>query len=484
VNNGIANYGIFSLAVDPSNPQTLYAATEGGLCKSINGAESWELLPETATKKLRITGEKFKSIHAIAVSPRDSATLLAASPGGKIFRSTDGGQTWKAVFEKDAVAGDPESLTVRFGEPFGGIFFPFSLPSEAVGKNLSGIGLTLQGAATNAPKDAYVSITAGGGSYRSPNLATNLADSKWQDIILAAKDFTVDPWWASQHKDKAAELPATPNLSSVNRMDFTVVGGTTTAIKLRRIFFALESGGQGAPTAAPSLVSIKALTPQASVLNYGNVKSGVPDPAPIYSVAFSSKNPLLAVGATGDSGLVLSQDGGRQWKQLPNQPGSRRMFYGLMVDPTNPKRLFWGACGNGGGVYRSEDGGESWTKVFSEQQWVFNLLVTGDGTVYCGANSLWQSTDHGTTWKKLGELQPGGTVCGIEADPRDPKTLWASLVTWDLSSRGGVYKTTDGGETWTNITGDLPYVKPLILRFNPATNELWAGGVTLHKLKQ
>jgi photosystem II stability/assembly factor-like uncharacterized protein len=210
------------------------------------------------------------------------------------------------------------------------------------------------------------------------------------------------------------------------------------------------------------------------------------------ALSVDPSNPeIIYLGIDGDptdgksgGGIFKSEDGGRQWKQLPNQPGSRRMFYGLMVDPTNPKRLFWGACGNGGGVYRSEDGGESWTKVFSEQQWVFNLLVTGDGTVYCGANSLWQSTDHGTTWKKLGELQPGGTVCGIEADPRDPKTLWASLVTWDLSSRGGVYKTTDGGETWTNITGDLPYVKPLILRFNPATNELWAGGVTLHKLKQ
>jgi hypothetical protein len=36
----------------------------------------------------------------------------------------------------------------------------------------------------------------------------------------------------------------------------------------------------------------------------------------------------------------------------------------------------------------------------------------------------------------------------------------------------------------SKFSGDLPYRKPLVLRFNPATNELWAGGVTLFKLKQ
>src|SRR5688572_7239690 len=45
VNNGLADYGVFSLAVDQKNPQTVYAATEGGLCKSIDAGEHWKLLP-------------------------------------------------------------------------------------------------------------------------------------------------------------------------------------------------------------------------------------------------------------------------------------------------------------------------------------------------------------------------------------------------------------------------------------------------------
>jgi hypothetical protein len=49
---------------------------------------------------------------------------------------------------------------------------------------------------------------------------------------------------------------------------------------------------------------------------------------------------------------------------------------------------------------------------------------------------------------------------------------------------GTIYKTTNGGATWQNITGNIPYVNPLVLRFNAEINELWAGGVGLYKMKQ
>jgi photosystem II stability/assembly factor-like uncharacterized protein len=160
------------------------------------------------------------------------------------------------------------------------------------------------------------------------------------------------------------------------------------------------------------------------------------------------------------------------------------MFYGLAVDPTDTQRIYWGACGANGGVHRSEDGGATWKPIFTHEQWVFNLMVAADGTIYCGGRNLWRSTDHGDTWKQLTKFNTDRTVIGIEADPRNAATLWISTTTWDGSNSGAVYKTTDGGTTWQDITGDLPYVKPLILRFNATTNELWAGGVTLQKLKQ
>jgi hypothetical protein len=210
------------------------------------------------------------------------------------------------------------------------------------------------------------------------------------------------------------------------------------------------------------------------------------------ALSVDPKNPYIVyMGIDGDpsdgkkgGGIFKSEDGGLSWAQLPNQPASRRMFFGLMVDPTDSKRIYWGACGNNGGLYLSEDGGAAWKKVFSNEQWIFNLLVTSDGTVYCPGQNLWRSTDHGATWKQLTSFTNGRAICGLEVDPRDPRTIWISATSWDGSSNGAVYKTTDAGATWTDITGNLPYVKPLVLRFNPKTNELWAGGVTLNKIKQ
>ncbi len=72
----------------------------------------------------------------------------------------------------------------------------------------------------------------------------------------------------------------------------------------------------------------------------------------------------------------------------------------------------------------------------------------------------------------------------LEVHPRDPNTVWVSTTTWDNSANGAVYKTSNDGTTWTDITGNLPYVRPQVRRFNPATNELWAGYVGLYKIKQ
>jgi hypothetical protein len=236
--------------------------------------------------------------------------------------------------------------------------------------------------------------------------------------------------------------------------------------------------------------------------NFRGVTTGLPNYVPTANtmwgqgyaraLAVDPQNPqVVYLGIDGDcdegrsgGGIFKSVDGGHTWGQLANQPRSRRMFFALAVDPTDPQRIYWGACGAGGGLHCSEDGGTSWRQVFANESWVFNVLVTGDGVVYCAGNNLWRSTDHGKTWKQLTHLPGSRVIVGLESDPRDPRSMWISATTWSDDAEGGVFKTRDGGATWQEITGNLPYCKPLVLRFNPATEELWAGGVGLYRLKQ
>ncbi|MBZ0214834.1 MAG: hypothetical protein K8H99_13620, partial [Nitrospirae bacterium] len=131
------------------------------------------------------------------------------------------------------------------------------------------------------------------------------------------------------------------------------------------------------------------------------------------------------------------------------------------------------------------DGGESWSHVFRNESWIFNLDVALDGTVYAGGNNLWRSRDHGQSWHQVTKFANGPVVVGLAFDPDDPQRLWISRVTWGEGAvGGGIYRTTDGGATWSEITGDIAYRKPLVLRYDPLAKELWAGGVGLFKTPQ
>lgn len=202
---------------------------------------------------------------------------------------------------------------------------------------------------------------------------------------------------------------------------------------------------------------------------------------------------ILYLGMDGDpeparhlpgGGIFRSADGGRSWTRCASQPGGLRMYYGLAIDPCDPKRLYSSACGNGGGVWRSEDEGATWTHVLRDETWSFNVEVTATGTVLAGGNNLWRSTDHGATWRKLTTFAGEATIVGIATDPADEKRFWLARTTWDSSSNGGVWRTVDGGASWQDITGDLPFRKPQILRWNAAKHDLWAAGVGIFKIAQ
>jgi photosystem II stability/assembly factor-like uncharacterized protein len=169
--------------------------------------------------------------------------------------------------------------------------------------------------------------------------------------------------------------------------------------------------------------------------SYAVINNGLPNYLPTANtqwgqgcaraMAADPKDPsVLYLGIDGDpssdhagGGIFRSENGGRSWKQLEHQPGSRRMFFGLAVDPTDSNRLFWACCGSGGGLWRSEDAGNSWRHVFQNEQWLFNVMVTDDGTVYCPGKNLWRSTDHGNTWKQITHFKENWQLIGLAADP-------------------------------------------------------------------
>ncbi len=157
----------------------------------------------------------------------------------------------------------------------------------------------------------------------------------------------------------------------------------------------------------------------------------------------------------------------------------------LAIAPSNPD-IVWVGTGEsnsqrsvayGNGIYRSLDGGQSWENMgLKRSLHIGRILVhpTNSDIVYVAAEGpLWgpggdrgvfKTTDGGQSWLKVLDIDENTGVVDLVMDPRDPDVIYAAAYQrrrhlWVLIDGGpssGIYKTTDGGNAWTELTSGLP----------------------------
>ena len=185
-------------------------------------------------------------------------------------------------------------------------------------------------------------------------------------------------------------------------------------------------------------------------------------------------------GAAG-GGLWKTTDGGENWMPVTDGQINSASVGAVAVAESNPDIVFIGmgeACirGNimpGDGVYKSSDAGKTWTHVgFSDSQAISKIRIhpSNPDIVFVasfgkyGAPSdergVFKSTDGGRTWKKTLFRDDKTGAVDISIDHRNPNVIYAALweayrVEYQMSSGGpggGLFKSADGGETWTELT--------------------------------
>ncbi len=142
---------------------------------------------------------------------------------------------------------------------FGGGWFALAAPAID-DSQCHGIALTVRGNG-NLPGKAFLSIkTAGGGTYRSKDLCLYFANKEWNDVVLGAADFIIDP--GNKPEVKAA-LPAQPKWSDLRRMDISAVNlEAEPTLEFKAIAFALGDAPPAAPVAAaPAAPAAKPVDP-------------------------------------------------------------------------------------------------------------------------------------------------------------------------------------------------------------------------------
>ena len=138
----------------------------------------------------------------------------------------------------------------------------------------------------------------------------------------------------------------------------------------------------------------------------------------------------------------------------------------LELHPTNNKILYLGA--GGGGVWKSNDGGATFNPIFDEYiQSIGTVTIDPndpDNTIYVGTgetwtrnsvsygNGLYKSTDGGSNWNKIG-LENSERIASIVINPTNGQEIYVAALgaLWGDNQERGVFKSSDGGETWDKV---------------------------------
>jgi photosystem II stability/assembly factor-like uncharacterized protein len=155
------------------------------------------------------------------------------------------------------------------------------------------------------------------------------------------------------------------------------------------------------------------------------------------------------------------------WQFLGPTNVSGRVTDVAVVEPRGQSYTMY-AAGASGGVWKTDNEGVTWTPVFDDHVTtsIGDLALapsdqdilwvgTGEANIFRSSHAgagIWKTEDGGETWRHMG-LTETHTIARIIVHPTDPNTVWvaASGREWTDNPERGVYKTTDGGETWRNV---------------------------------
>ena len=197
------------------------------------------------------------------------------------------------------------------------------------------------------------------------------------------------------------------------------------------------------------------------------------------AIQVNPKNPNVVYASTLLSDLhrrsvVKSTDGGKTWSDASTGIESMRGADALALDPRSPNVLY---AGTGRGVFKTSDGARTWKlasagidfgKVVPENGFLEGAIraIAIDPlhtrTVYAVGGGVWKSTNGGMTWTKV----LGRDIVDLAIDPRRHGTVYATPRRQDAAPRGSIYKTVDGGASWraTKPTGlDVNFSEPLVV---------------------
>ena len=544
VPTGFPVLGVNAIAIDLADTNVMYIGTGevynvassvgGQVVRTTRGSYGMGILKTTDagatwTKSLDWSYNQQRGVQAIRISPGDSSVVLAATSEG-VLRSSDAGRSWLLVLAvpmaRDIAINPIDTSLVlaacgNFGTPGHGVY-----RSSDGGRTFSKVPhlpdfsgypmLEMWSINTNIVYASLADSTTGDGSlWRSTNFGESwvlMSDESlygvqgWYSQFVAVhprdtnqvlrggqyifRSFDggrsaqrLDGGWADYHN--YAHHPSNADtLYIVDDGGFWLYRYSTNLFQYYGVGLVTSQFYNGFSTSATdSLRALGQVQDHFGWMYAGSDQWAESAVDEVGWTAMDQKNDSTMFAVTRGGGSVFkSFDRGASfnWASSGISSGDAAWNAPIIISTANPQVLYFGRTV----IYKSTNGGEDWAATSGDgldgnSPLSMAMSHSGTDTVYLGTapsisrSHLFRTTDGGVSWTDITGPLPDRYPMDLAVDPRDPAVVYAAMGGFKAPH---LWKSTDAGETWNDISGSLPDVPATAVIVDPASsNHLYAG---------
>lgn len=453
------------LIINPINPSILIVATSGGIYRSIDAGTTWNLVQ---------AGGMFYDVEFNATSP----STIYAVDGTDFYRSTDDGFTWAQYGNIPNMSGDRTSIAVTSANA--NAIYVWDNGGTLYYSNNGGLSFTAKTTPNCTPYGYYDNVIAvspvndqvlfAGGLNAS---TSNNGGNTWN---------VVSDWngWPN------------PNYSHADHHAIEFYPGSSTRV------FGCNDGGIFETT--NSGASWTDRTGGISISQFYRFANDQTNPYLIYAGAQDNgtdkydgttwnrvmgadgmecmidyNNPLIAYVSTQGGPMHITTDGGQNFSDITPCYGDWTTPFAM--HPVNSSTIY-SACTD---VWESTNSGSSWTPLpgpgCPENLFSLKLCESNPNYIYTASVShIYKTTNHGVSWTEITAGLPvsSAAITMIAVKDINPDEVWVTFSGY--SSGNKVYYTNNGGVTWINVSGTLPNIPVNCIVYQNNSNDIVYAG--------
>jgi len=505
------------VVIDPKNANVLYVATSDpfgygtpfwggtysvGVRKSTNGGSTW------AATGLNWTVAQNRTIRRLAIHPTDGNILLAATSAG-VFRTTNGGATWSQVlaasaYDAEFQPNDGNIVYVTTTEVLkstnaGASFTPLTAAACTSGRYSLKIAPSQPATIYTLCANATVQKSTNSGATWTTTPAPGVTLYGYYDTVLAVSPVNPDNVYVAGFNMKQTTNGGTTwslvNVAGhVDNHCIRFLPGSGTTLLVGNdggIFKSANSGvtwtslnstlaisqfyGLGISKTSPAIMELGAQDNGNMKDSSGAFTSITDADGMLGFIDWSNANVIYA--STQYGSLLRSTNGGSTFTNISTQAG------GSWVTPwqQDPKvaNTIYAATDK---VYKSTNQGTNWTAISGTLSGIGTFAVlqvapSNTQFIYAGSGTvLYRTANGGGSWTNISAGLPlaSNYLTGIAVNDTNPEVLYVTFSGYIAQEK--VYRSTNGGATWVNISGSLPNMPvDCIVHENKPTNPLYVG---------